>query len=101
MQFCVFYPTSSPRYGICRRGPRDAPESHPLRAALLRAGLAAKHTAALPGSTEPYLEPASGVNLPSDFWTLNNRTPLLTEECAVEIQPLALQPLFAKAGARI
>jgi hypothetical protein len=81
--------------------PRDAPESHPLRAALLRAGLAAKHTTAPPGGTEHCLEPAAGVDLLSDFWVLNNCRLPLTEEFAVEIQPLTLRLLFSKARATI
>jgi hypothetical protein len=81
--------------------PRDSPESHPLRAAVLRAGLAAKHTTTPPGSAEHCLEPAAGVDLPSDFWVLINRTLPLTEEFAVEIQPFALPLLFANAGATI
>jgi hypothetical protein len=38
------------------------------------------------------------VDLPREFWALNNRALPLAEDFAVEIQPLALRLLFAKAG---
>jgi hypothetical protein len=94
----------SPAVGSAVAGrvrPRDVPESHSLRAALLRAGLAAKHTTALPGGAEHCLEPAAGVDLPSDFWVLNDRKLPLTEEFAVEMESFALRLLVTKAGATI
>jgi hypothetical protein len=85
----------------CRVRPRDVPESHSLRATLLRVRLAPKHTTALPGGAEHCFEPAAGVDLPSNFWVIHNRKLPLTEEFAVEIQPLALQLLVTKAGVTI
>jgi hypothetical protein len=61
-----------------------------------------RNTQPLPrGIAEYCLEPAAQVKLPSDFWVLNNRTLPLTEEFAVEIQPLALRLPFINPGATI